>query len=77
MADIIKRNREEWLIYHYNIWLRTLTAKEINLEYILSQKLNTEDIGAFTKATSILRASIEEAERYLKVIDELLNKLKK
>ena len=77
MAEIIKRNRKEWLIYHYNIWLKTLTSKEINLEVIKAEGAQGKNIVAYTKAVSHLRGMINEAKTYLKVIEELLKKEKK
>ena len=76
MSDIIKRNRKEWFIYHYNIWLQKLTGLETNLEVIKLQELQIKDIGAYTKATSLLKNGILEAERYIKVLDELIKKEK-
>lgn len=76
MADIIKRNREEWLIYHYNAWLRDLTAYEIELAFLVSRQLQMKDIAAFTQNTNIMRGKIEEATAYVKVIEELLKEEK-
>ena len=74
MADIIKRNRKEWFIYHYNIWLRTLTGAEANLKAIELQKLEMKDISAYSKAVAVINIKIDEAKRYIKVLDKLIEK---
>ena len=77
MAEIIKRNRKEWLIFHCNAWLRELTAYEIELVVLESQKLQMKDIGVFTQKTSLMEAKIAEAELYVKVIEKLLTNIEK
>ena len=76
MADIIKRTRKEWLIYHYNIWLKTLTGAETNLMVIEAQRIQVKDVSAYSQATAEVRGRIDEAKMYVKVLEELIKKEK-
>ena len=76
MSEIIKRTRKEWFIFHYNVWLQTLTAKETNLEVVRLQELQVKDIGEYTKATNFLETEIAEAKNYIKVLEKLIKKEK-
>jgi len=74
MADIIKRTRKEWLIYHYNQWLRTLTGAEANLMVLENEGIEMKNALNYSKAVSEVKGNIVEAEKYIKVLEELLTK---